>query len=192
MPDEPKRLIYWDACVFLSYINKHAGRFEVIAAVLEDAEPADGEIELITSFLSVVEVAYGLTEQQGKVLSADVEAKIDKLWLPDSPVKPVEVYWHVTTDARGLIREAMIQGWSLRAADATHLATARQMGASEFHTYDKDLFKYEKMTDLRICEPYTGKPRLGAEFLKKSASDEQPSLSDALSPRAATPHPASS
>ena len=44
--------------------------------------------------------------------------------------------------------------------------TARQMNAVEFHTYDDRLFKYEGMAGLRICEPYTDKPRLGAEFLK--------------------------
>lgn len=165
MPDEPK-LVYWDACVFQSYINEDGGRYEKIASVLEDADSDNAEFRLITSFLSIVEVAFGLTEQQGRALDDDVEAKIDKLWLPESPVKTVEIYWHVTTDARKLIRDAMVNGWSLKPADATHLATARQMNAVEFHTYDDRLFKYEGMTGLRICEPYTDKPRLGAEFLK--------------------------
>lgn len=159
MPDEPKR-VCWDSCVFISYINEDADRLPTIQAVFEDANPDGGSVEIITSFLSIVEVAYGLTEQQGKALDPEVEENIGKLWLPDSPVRLVEPYRNITNEARRFIREAMLKGWSLKAADAVHLATAACMEAVEFHTYDDKLTKYDKITGLSICEPYTDRPRL--------------------------------
>jgi len=159
MSDEPRR-VCWDSCVFISYINEDADRLPTIQTLLEDANPDGGSVEIITSFVSIVEVAYALTEQQGKALDCETEGKIDKLWLPDSPVRLVEVYRHIADEARRLIREAMLRDWSLKAADAIHLATAARMEAVEFHTYDGHLTKYEKITGLRIREPYTDKPRL--------------------------------
>lgn len=44
--------------------------------------------------------------------------------------------------------------WSgLRANDAIHLATARQMEVAEFHTYDGQLSRYEEVLGFPICEP---------------------------------------
>jgi hypothetical protein len=92
-----------------------------------------------------VEVAYGLTEQQGKALDPEVEDKIGKLWLPDSPVKVVELHRDIADKARRFIREAMIKDWSLKPADAIHLATAAYMEAIEFHTYDGELTKFAEI-----------------------------------------------
>jgi hypothetical protein len=77
MPDKPPR-IYWDSCVFLSYINGHPDRVPTITQMLDDARSAVHEI--VTSAVSQVEVAFGQHEQDSKQLDAQTEAKINALW----------------------------------------------------------------------------------------------------------------
>lgn len=133
MPDDPE-LIYWDANVPLSYLNAIADRVPVIEELLRKARAR--EIELITSSLSIVEVAFVKAEKNGGNLDAANEAIIDALWAPGGPIKTVEFYDLIATEARTLIRRGIEQGWgSLKPIDAIHLATAKQMGVAEFHTY---------------------------------------------------------
>src|ERR1700752_3457837 len=60
---EPSQTIYWDSCVFISYLKETAGRIEIIAALLEKAQR--GEIEIVTSTCTIVEVAFIASEQSG-------------------------------------------------------------------------------------------------------------------------------
>lgn len=55
------RRVYWDACVFLSYINGVANRLPTIEELLRLAR-AD-EFELLTSSLSHAEVAFAEIEK---------------------------------------------------------------------------------------------------------------------------------
>jgi predicted nucleic acid-binding protein len=155
---EPARRVYWDACVFLSYINNYAGRAATIGALLDEA--ARGDIELVTSVLTVVEVSFGAVEQQRQRLSPDIEARINQLWLPSSPVKLVELHRLVADGARALVREAVGRGWSLKPADAVHLGTAQQLRVSEFHTYDERLPRFGSVVGFVIRQPFTPRPRL--------------------------------
>jgi len=157
MPD-PQRRIYWDASVFLSYINGYADRAPTIETLLDEAQR--GDFELLTSALSTVEVSFAAAEQQRQRLSPDVEAKIDQLWLPPSPVKLVEFYALIGEGAKALMRAAITRGWSLKPMDAIHLSTARRLGVSEFHTYDQGLQKYRQDVGCPIREPFTTRPRL--------------------------------
>ena len=52
------------------------------------------------------------------------------------------------------MRQAMTQGWSLKPADAIHLASAQSLGIEEFYTYDDKLPRYGTMIGCKICEPY--------------------------------------
>lgn len=153
----PNKAIYWDACVFLSYVNgDRPERLQEIDPLLDQARK--GLIDIFTSMVSVVEVAFGKVEQQGQQLDHAVEAKIGNLWGP--AIKRVEFYSLIAEDAKQLMREGLPRGWRLTPLDASHLATARRIDVDEFHTYDRQLFKYADMLDFPIDEPKADQPQL--------------------------------
>lgn len=53
------------------------------------------------------------------------------------------------------MRQAITKGWSLKPADAIHLATAKRMELDEIHTYDPSLNKFSELTGIKIREPHT-------------------------------------
>lgn len=87
---------------YRSFANDAPGRADVVQSLLEDAE--DGMVHLLTSNLSITEVAYIASDQQP---SDDTdEATIDELWTPNSPVKLAEMSRLVAQEARSIIRKA--------------------------------------------------------------------------------------
>ena len=58
MPAEAaRRLYYADANVLLAYVGNEPGRADIVEALLDEARR--GVIEIITSVLSIAEVAFG-------------------------------------------------------------------------------------------------------------------------------------
>ena len=155
MPELP--IVYWDANVFLSYINGDADRLPDIDALLANS---GAEFQIVTSALSIVEVAFGKLEQDGRALDEETERKINALWEPPSPIRLAEFYPLLAHEARALIRQAIPRGWSLKPADAMHLATARRVAATAFHTYD-DLARYRDLIGIPIEVPRPAQPELG-------------------------------
>ncbi len=145
-------MIYLDACVLLSYIDNDSDRAPIIEELFRRSRA--NEVELITSTVTRVEVAYDSTEKAGQTLDPAVEVKIDTLWAPAAPIEIVEFYDQIAVRARDLIRFAVTQGWSLKPADAIHLATAVHMQAAEMFTYDSGLPKFSEHAGLKVCEPY--------------------------------------
>ena len=138
----PRFRSYWDACAFLSYVNGDKDRFPDLENLLEAAH--EGTVEVVTSAVSIVEVARGAQEQVGKLDDSAV-ARIDALWRPHSPIKLVEFHSAIAYAARDLIRIGVSKGWSLKPMDAVHLATAANVGANELLTYDSALEKYKDL-----------------------------------------------
>ncbi len=162
MPDTDESL-YWDANLFLSYINEHPERMPVLEALLADS--AGDNLQIYTSTLTTVEVAFAASEQQRRALDPVQEEKIDALWNAPDVVAIVEYHDAVGRHARDLIRDAMTQQRSLKPLDAIHLATAQWLvGAgfpiSEFHTYDRQLYAYQSIVGFSICEPRVAQPRM--------------------------------
>lgn len=157
MPD-PQRRYYWDACVWLNYINQVASRIPILDALL--AESTSGAIRLYTSAISRVEVAFAESERTNAAPDPTVEANIDSLWEDRLAVEMVEFYPDLWREARGLIRDSIANNWSLKPLDAMHLATAKKLEVDEFHTYDERLLKLSRLVGLPILEPYTANPRL--------------------------------
>lgn len=150
--------VYWDSCVFLSYVNGTADRLNDINAFLERA--SNGEIEVLTSTISIVEVAFAKVEQDRKALDPEIDEKIATLWAPGSGVKLVEFYALIADEAKALMRSGLAKGWSLKPIDAIHLATAKRMSVPEFHTYDETLFRYAQELGFAISRPAAGQLKL--------------------------------
>jgi len=158
MPGEAIPLICLDACVLLSYIDGDEDRAPTIEELFRRSRA--GEIDLITSILSRVEVAFDSAEKAGGALDPEVEKNIDALWISPSPIDTVELYDQIASEARALVRYAVEQGWSLKPPDAIHIATATQMQARELFTYDTALPKYATRARLSILEPYNPQEQL--------------------------------
>jgi predicted nucleic acid-binding protein len=156
MPTDER--VYWDSCVFLSYINDDQDRVPTIGEILQQA--ASGKLQIITSTVTIVEAAQGAEEQAKGALSPEIEQRISKLWLPGSAVMLVEFYAMIAEAARSLMRQATSGGWSLKPMDAIHLATAVHWHVSEFQTYDKKLEKYREIVSVPIVEPYVAQQQL--------------------------------
>ncbi len=156
MPDPPK--IYWDSSVLLAYVNADRGHIGDIDAVLEEA--ARGVIELVTSTVTIAEVAFGAAEQQGQALDPAVEAKIGALWQPSSPVKLVEFHALIAAEAVQLIRQVLPAGLSLKPMDAIHLATASRMKVQRIETYDDKWPKFAAHLGIPIQAPAPIQPKL--------------------------------
>ncbi len=158
MPDDPRR-IYWDACVFLSFLNGEEERSDVIQQLLDEAR--DGEFELVTSTLSVAEVAFGKEEQDGRAPAPAILAAIEAFWLPGGPVNLIEFHRLIALDARDLVRDARLsRDERLTPLDAVHVASAKRLNAEEFHTYDGPLLRFKGSIPFSIREPWTQKPRI--------------------------------
>ena len=161
MPDSSS-IVYWDSCVLLSYVNEYPERAPILEALLERSSV--GEIELYTSEISRVEVAFAASEQQRRRLDPEAEQRIDSLWADSNVITSVEYHGVIGQIARDLMREAITRGWSLKPLDAIHLATAQWLSntgivVDEFQTYD-NLSRYAAVVDFSICEPYTPQPRM--------------------------------
>lgn len=132
----------------------------MLTALLEDCATGVGGIEIVTSILTTVEVAFAAVEQRRRRLDPEQERRIDRLWDDQSPVELAELHEVIAYEARRLMREAITHGWSLKGMDAVHLGTAVWLRADAFHTYDNRLFKYSTLTGFEIAAPKTERPRL--------------------------------
>ena len=143
-----RRRIYWDSNCWLSLINAVPGRILVLDSLLADSKNELGDIDLVTSSLSIVEVAFAQSEQQSDQIDQTIENAIDSLWADRRAITLIEYHDLIGLEARTLIRTGLHRTWNLKPMDAVHLATAKWFGVDEFHTYDKRLIKEGLSTHL--------------------------------------------
>ena len=165
MPDGPPKSVYWDACVWLSYVNATPGRVEIIQGLLDESASGDGTLTIYTSAIAKVEVAFAAAEQLRRALDPAIERKIDNMWADPKVATSVDYLDRIGVMARELMRAAITRRWQLKPLDAIHLGTAtwlRSVGIviDEFHTYDSALNKFAGAIGCPIVEPYTLRPRL--------------------------------
>lgn len=157
-------MTYLDANVMLAYIRSEEERSDTVEQILSEA--AEGRRQLLTSTLSIVEVAYAF-RQQADSHEADqrIESAIDALWAPASPIRLIEPSIPVMFKARSLLRQAIAgkgKG-ALKPADAVHLASASiAPDIHEILTYEKENTRnaWTELTGIAVEEPYLDRPRL--------------------------------
>jgi predicted nucleic acid-binding protein len=131
--------IYWDANVFLAFFNKEAGAADVAATIL--AEAANGEVEIFTSALSIVEANHLASERSERSLAPGALDLLTVFWA-NSPVQIVEMGAEIARKAFEIARASVGAGIDqpiAKSPDAIHLATALWVGVEEFHSLDKRL-----------------------------------------------------
>lgn len=159
MTNSPRR-VYLDANVFIAYLANEPGRGPVVASLFEDAKR--GRIELLTSVLTVTEVAFVASEQTSSNPNAEEDA-IAKLWVPESPVKLTDISMRVAERAREIVRVTNRSGIrGVKPPDAIHLASAEVHGCQDFFTYEGETTRdqWERWVELTVSEPYTENPQL--------------------------------
>ena len=95
-----RRRIYWDACVWLSYINGYPDRQPILDTLLADSASRVGDIHIVTSTVSQTEVAFALVELKDQAPDQVVEAAIDSLWKDTTAITLIEYHPVITLDAR--------------------------------------------------------------------------------------------
>lgn len=163
-------MLTWDANVFLSYIDGTPDRLPHIEAILEEARR--GHVEIVTSTASITEVAYGSVEMDRRALDPAIQAKIEGLWAPASPVRLSEVSVLVVEGARSIMRDAIPTGTHVpKPMDAVHLSTARRLGVDEFQSYDGPLRRAARRIGLTSNEPSTASPLLPIEYREEASGE---------------------
>lgn len=157
MPDDP-RMIYWDSCIFIHYIEGTKEWMPILDSLMDEANTG-GELIIVTSTVSITEVAYAKAGKSGRALDPAVEADIDALWADRSAVRLVEFDQVIARAARSLLRRSVEIGRSLKPMDAVHLATAELMQVAELHTTDGALKNWNDL-GFPVQDPYTPKPKL--------------------------------
>ena len=73
----------------------------------------------------------------------------------------VEYHPGVAQRSRNLIREGLTRGWSLKAGDAIHLATAASVDAAKLHTYNlSDFGRWAPVLGMTIENPVSANPQM--------------------------------
>ena len=158
MPDEPKR-IYWDSCVFLHYIEGAPEWMPTLDSLLDQASETK-DLIIVTSTLSITEVAFAKAEKDGKALDPNIEAEIEALWNDRSVVKLIEYSEVIAREARTPLRRAIETRRALKPMDAIHLASAVNRNVNEFHTTDGGLKRDWQDLGFPVQDPITLQPKL--------------------------------
>ena len=148
---DPKR-VYWDTDVTQSWIDKIPERVALLRDMLAASANPNVGFEIVTSQLTIAEVAYSEAEKVQLATAADANEHITAFW-ESSVVKLIEVHMDIAMEARLLLRHARGKGWSLRSVDALHLASAKWKKVDAVHSYDKRLYKYHEILGIPIYEP---------------------------------------
>ena len=136
-------LYYWDACVFLAWLQNEPDRETACRDTIERAKAR--QILLVTSALTIAEVLWTksgpqLTEEKARLLNR---------FFKRSYIRVVNVDRRIAEDAQKLV-------WAdgVRPKDSIHVATAVRRKCSVLETYDTGLLSRSgQYSGLAIREP---------------------------------------
>jgi predicted nucleic acid-binding protein len=152
MSGEAGRRIYWDSSVFLTFFDPPLPERAAILDALV-AEHTSGRVELVTSAIAIVEVAFSAQERQRRSLDSETEQAIEAFWSDEMGIVLWQLDAVLASRARGMVRAALLAGRSLKPADAIHMATANAAGVVEMHTYDRRLLGLRQIAGVLLSEP---------------------------------------
>lgn len=143
MPSEPHR-IYWDSCVYISCIERTAGRDATLRAIVKAAE--GGGLVLIASTLVIAEV----TKINDPSISATDQAELIRKFFENDYIRVRAVDRRTAEEAADISRQT-----GLKPADAIHVATAIRWKCECLQTYDGEKGGSNKLLafDGRIGSP---------------------------------------
>lgn len=160
MPEQ--RRLYFDASVYLAFLNNEPDRASVVESLLEEAE--QGSVRIFSSTVSLTEVVY--LRSLGESLNhAEIDAQIDKLLQNPSITTLIQLTAEIGVMAREFVRSQPARDSALQVRDAIHLATAAQANVDYFCVYDADFHPFREHVDFEIGEPSISSPRM---FLPQS------------------------
>ena len=150
---------YLDANVLIAYVANEDGRAGIVQSVLDAAR--DEKIELLTSVLSITEVAFVATDEADDPVGS--EEAIDQLWVPASPIHLLDISTRIAREARAIIRQSRSLGTkTVKPADAIHLASASIHDCDRVFTHEKEATRdgWAELIGLTVAEPFLDEPRL--------------------------------
>lgn len=108
MTNKLTKAIYCDSCVFLSYIEETSDRIATLDNLFDAIR--DGKADkLITSTLTITEVAYAAQEKENRKQDPNVLGYMDALWTDLSLIIIIEFNEFIARMARKLMRQAMLE-----------------------------------------------------------------------------------
>ena len=144
------RSIYFDASVFIAWLNNEDARAISIGQVLAAAK--DIELDILTSIITLTEVAYVRRDQDSLDLE-ETDQIINAILLDESLVSIVPYDQSVALQARRLVRRDPVSREGLQVLDAIHFASAEVAGADFFATYDRDFVHASDRVNIPIGPP---------------------------------------
>lgn len=163
--------IYWDACVFISYIKKEerSNKFESYGVQDLAGRILNGELLLMTSSLTYAEVLIGADDDGARNKFADLFSKSNVM----PPIPTDDKIWMLTNQLRNYYRKLGDDYPTLSLPDAVHIATALIYKAEILYTFDEKCIKNKRRGitslngnildgkyDLKIEKPYKEEYRL--------------------------------
>lgn len=123
-------IVYWDSCAFLAWLQADPGQAELCAGTLERAKA--GEVGIVTSTLTLTEVLW---TKGGPKLPAEKAGLLRQFFRLS--------YVRLHNVTRGVAEGAQDVVWNhgIKPKDAIHIATALELKAPTFETFDGDLLK---------------------------------------------------
>jgi PIN domain nuclease of toxin-antitoxin system len=126
------RMVYWDACAWIGFINEEAAKIGPLRYIWESARR--GEHEIWTSVYSYLEVLKIKAESGDQIPIDESNRRIDEMF-QQPHVKRVQLDTEVARFARSLKQTHHDAGLKSR-PDSIHIATAAYYNLDELHTWD--------------------------------------------------------
>lgn len=189
-----KKKIYWDACIFLAWLQNEPCKPGVMEGIEETVRQVhNNEVILFTSIMTQTEVLESKMSKAAGTKFENLFKRRNVLWVNHDPR-----VGRLSHDIRDYYAQ---RGINISQADSVHLASAILYEADEVHTLDGS-GKRKRHADLlplngnvaghklKIMEPYVVQLSLAALLSSEEKQEEKPKrgkIDEGQAPNASTP-----